>query len=443
MGDDGRLELDDDGLPLDARAADLVRDEPTGRPSRIGRALDAALTGPTPVSTAVRRVAAVAGVVALTATLVISTRTPVPALDASDVHGVSARVVPRTDASAPPRILASYTVSSAPGSGAVRIVGISGDAFTSAVETRSGEGTQSFLVEPDCDRLLATADGPAETSAYAVVLSPVGDRASTTSIAAFDGASALTAASERACWGTVATRSLRVASLTARPGRGPWTALDVVVRNSGTLPIAVTAVDVANVDTLSMADSRTIEPRTSASIRVRLPIATCAGAATRSPGALTWSVGAPGDSPSAFAATSLTDRQRAAVAAAARARCGAPPALTVSVRGSSAARDSAALDPRGLSVSLQVRVTTDAEGPVALGDDTSGLTADARPVFTGTTVRPGPLPSDAVVVWHTRCGSTTDDSSLPASTTVDGLAYSWSVPLAGASLPDLREAACR
>jgi hypothetical protein len=117
--------------------------------------------------------------------------------------------------------------------------------------------------------------------------------------------------------------------------------------------------------------------------------------------------------------------------------------MTVTVLSSTAARDDAAIDPRGLSVSLRVRITTDAVGSIVLGDDTSGLTSDARPVFTGTTVRAGPAPAEAVLVWHTRCGATTDDSSVPVATTADGLDYSWSVPLTGTSLPTLRSAACR
>jgi hypothetical protein len=177
-------------------------------------------------------------------------------------------------------------------------------------------------------------------------------------------------------------------------------------------------------------------------VHVRLPIATCI-ATTTSPAALTWSVGPPEDAPRAFALTTLTERQRTTISAAERARCGTPPALTVTVLASTAARDLAAIDPRGLSVSLRVRVTTDATGSVVLGDDTSRLTSDARPVFTGATVRPGPTPTDADLVWHTRCGATTDDSTLPAATRVDGLDYAWSVRLTGTSLPALRAAACR
>jgi len=217
----------------------------------------------------------------------------------------------------------------------------------------------------------------------------------------------------------------------------------VVLRNSGNLPLSVTAIDVANVDTLSMADSQVVVPRTSTSLRVRLPIATCSANTTPTPVALSWSVGPPGDAPSAFTLTTLTERQRAIIAAAVRTRCGAPPALTVTVLTSTAARDDAAIDPRGLSVSLRVRIATDAVGSILLGDDTSGLTSDARPVFTGATVHPGPAPVEAVLVWHTRCGATTDDSTLPVATTADGLDYSWSVALTGISLPALRSAACR
>lgn len=436
MTDDGRLELGDDGLPVDSGSVDLVAGDVPARPARTGGLLNAALTV-RDASTAVRRIVAAGIVVALIGVVAISTRSGAPLPSAADVLGVSARVVPQSDTSAAPRILASYAVSARRGSAAVRIVGLTGEGVASAVETASSAGTQSFLVEPACDRVLALAG-----SAYALVLSPVGDPASTTSVADFDGSDALDAASARACWDSVASRSLRAVSLTARPGPGPWTALDVVLRNSGNLPLSVTAIDVANVDTLSMADSQVVAPRTSTTLRVRMPIATCSAQATPAPVALTWSVGPPGDAPDAFARTMLTERQRTIIATAARARCGAPPAMTVTVLSSTAVRDDAAIDPRGLSVSLRVRITTDAVGSIVLGDDTSGLTSDARPEFTGTTVHPGPAATEALLVWHTRCGATTDGSNVPVATTADGLDYSWSVPLSGTSLPTLRSAAC-
>jgi hypothetical protein len=437
MSDDARLELGEDGLPVDSGSVDLVAGDLPLRTSRTGGVLNAAQTV-RDAPTAVRRIVAAGIVVALIAAVAISTRSTVPLPSAADVLGVSARVVPQSDTSAAPRILASYAVSARRGSAAVRIVGLTGDGVAGAVETASPAGTQSFLVEPACDRILGLAG-----SAYALVLSPVGDPASTTNVADFDGSDALDTASVRACWVSVASRSLRAVSVSARPGPGPWTALDVVLRNSGNLPLSVTAIDVANVDTLSMADSQVVAPRTSTGLRVRMPIATCSAYATPTPVALTWSVGPPGDAPNAFARTTLTERQRTIIATAARARCGAPPATTVTVLRSTAARDDASIDPRGLSVSLRVRITTDAVGSIVLGDDTSGLTSDARPVFTGTTVHPGPAPAEAVLVWHTRCGATTDDSSVPVATTADGLDYSWSVPLTGTSLPTLRSAACR
>jgi len=102
-----------------------------------------------------------------------------------------------------------------------------------------------------------------------------------------------------------------------------------------------------------------------------------------------------------------------------------------------------ATDARGLSVSLRVRVTTDATGTLVLGDDATRLTSDARPEFTSATVRSGPRAVDADLVWHTRCGATGDEGRLRAATKVGGLDYAWSVPLAGVSLPALRAAACR
>ena len=85
MGDDGRLELDDDGLPLDSRAAHLALDDEPVRPSRAGRVLDAALTGPTRGSTIARRALAVALVTSLALALVIATRPRLPTPVAADV----------------------------------------------------------------------------------------------------------------------------------------------------------------------------------------------------------------------------------------------------------------------------------------------------------------------------------------------------------------------
>ena len=392
MEDDGRLELGDGGFPVDSAAGAPVPDDEPEWTSPAGRLLDAALTGGHGSSALVRGILGAALAVALVAALVISTRGTVAPPNASDVRGVSARVVTQTDLSAPPRIIASYAVSAPRGTASVRILGLSGAAIARAVEapsvaeTESGAEVHSFIVEPACDRVLGRAPG----SAYELVLSPVGDGAPATSVASFDGADTLTAASVRACWASVASASLRVVSVAALPARGPWIALDVVLRNSGNLPMSVTAIDVANVDTLSMADSRVVAPRTSTSVHVRLPIATCTGASTASPVGLTWSVGPQGDAPSAFASTTLTQRQRATIATAARARCGTPPVLSVTVLRSTTARDDAATDARGLSVSLRVRVTTDATGTLVLGDDATRLTSDARPEFTSATVRPVP-----------------------------------------------------
>jgi hypothetical protein len=207
--------------------------------------------------------------------------------------------------------------------------------------------------------------------------------------------------------------------------------------------VSVTAVDVANVDTLSMADSRVVEPGATTTLRVRLPIARCAGPDTTAPSSLTWSVGPPDDVPTAFALTPLSHVQRSRIANAARTRCGAPPDLSVRVLRTTVARDAPSTDARGVSVSLRLRVTTSAAGPVVLGDDASVLTSDARPVFTAATLPPGTSSRETDVVWHTRCGSTSIDDQLPATSAANGLTYAWAVPLTGVSLPSLRAAACR
>ncbi len=441
MSDDGRLELDDGGLPLDSPSGHRV-DIPPESWSRLGRLVDACLTGGSVTSRSTRRVVIAGLIIVLVTALVISTRTSGSVPTAADVHGVSARVVPRGEPSASPRILASYAVSSRPGSAAVRIVGVRGAGIVAADETRSSVGTQSFLVEPDCDRVL----GPGAGARYELLLASgdTGGLSNATGVAGFAGADALTDAAVQACWASAATHGLRAVSVTAQPGSGPWTALDVVLGNGAGVAMSVTAVDVANVDTLAMADSRRIEPGATATVHVRLPIARCSGGTGgTTPPVLTWSVGPRGDAPSAFATTSLTPAQTATIAAAARARCGPPPVVSVRVLAAASVHDPRPADERGVSVTLRVRVTSSAPGALLIGDDTSVLTSDARPVFSGSTLRPGSTPRDLEIVWHTRCGSSVDASELPVSTSVDALTYAWAVPITGASLPALRAAACR
>jgi hypothetical protein len=441
MRDGDRLELDDDGRALDAPDADRVVESAQESPSRAGRVLDAVLSGGSGSSTTARLLAGagLAGVLAVA--LVISTRTSAPAPSSADVLGVSAHEESRAQASAVPRILATYAVRGRPGSAQTWIVGVRGDIVAQAVETRSRGGTQSFLVDPRCDRLLAPEGDPSYQLLLATGLGP---GAPTTTVTGFEGADALTSAAVRACWGSTASRGLRPVSVAARPGAGPWTALDVVLRNGTAVAMSITAVDVANVDTLSMADSRVVEPGAEATVRVRLPIARCtSGMPSPSRTVLTWSVGPPDDAPTAFAATTLTPAQSAIIAAAARARCATAPTVSVELLAASSARDARSGDERGLSVALRLRVTTDAQTVVLLGADPRGLTSDARPVFTGTTVAPGARPRAAELVWHTRCDPSRVDVTLPVSTTVDGLTYAWSVPLTGASLEAVRTAACR
>jgi hypothetical protein len=440
MSDDGRLELDSAGLPHDSPVSGRIVDSAQDAPSWVGRVVDAALTGGPAVAPSARLVA-VGALTVLVSVLVIVAHAADPAPTQADVRGVSARVVPGTDAAATPRVLASYAVLARPGSASVRIVGVRGAGVAAAVETSAVSGTQSFLVDPDCDRLLTSGDG----SSYELILATASDArsSSTTPVSGFDGSDALTAAAVQACWGSTASRGLRIESVVARPGAGPWTALAVDLRNSAHVAISVTAVDVANVDTLSMADSRVVEPGALATVRVRLPIARCAGSRTGAPTSLVWSVGPPGDGPSSFATTRLDAGQRATVAVAARARCGPPPTTSVTLLAAANARDPRSIDERGVSITLRLRVSTDAPEAVLLGDDARALTSDARPAFTAATVQPGALSRDTEVVWHTRCDASATDSALTASTSIQGLRYSWSVPITGASLPDLRASACR
>ena len=440
MRDNDRLELDGDGQALDAPALDSVIESPQESPSRTGRVLDAVLTGGSGSSTTARLLVGAGLAVVLASVLLISTRTSVPAPSAADVLGVSAREVSVDEGSVVPRILATYAVRTRPGSVQTRIVGVRGDGIVLAVETRSSGGTQSFLVDPRCERLLA----PDGDSSYQLLLSTrQGPGTPTTTVTDFAGADALTSAAVRACWGSTASRGLRPVSVSARPGAGPWTALDVLLRNDTAFAMSITAVDVANVDTLSMADSHFVEPGAAVTVHDRVPITRCtSGVASPARSALTWSVGPPDGAPTAFATTTLTRAQSAIVAAAARARCATTPTVSVELLAARSVRDAPAGDERGLSVALRLRVTTDAQTVILLGADPRGLTSDARPVFTGTTVAPGARARAAELVWHTRCGLSPADATLPVSTSVDGLTYDWSVHISGASLEAVRRVAC-
>lgn len=443
MTDDGRLELDDGGLPIEGRTRDLVAAGPGG-PSRAGRIVDAVLAGGAELPRWTRALIGAGLMAALVSALVISQRaSPPPPASAAQVRGTSAQVLPRTSSSTAPQIVASYAIRPRPGEARSRIVGVTGAGITSAAETRSADvsDTQAFLITPDCERLLA----PGEPPPYELLLASSDDssHSSPTPVAAFQGADALTLASVRACWGSAASSGLSPISVTAQPGTGPWTSLDVVLRNKTDVAMSVTALDVANVDTLSMADARSLAPEETGTLRVRLPITRCSdGAAISAPGGLSWSVGSPGAAPMAFATTPITPAQTAAIAAAARHRCGAPPHLTVEVVSARAARDPRAIDERGVSTTLALKLATNAPRTVVLGDDASRLTADARPVFSGAVVRIGRTPKVVEVVWHTRCGSTAADDTLPVTTSVGSLTYSWSVLLRGTSLVALRDAAC-
>ena len=251
----------------------------------------------------------------------------------------------------------------------------------------------------------------------------------------------------RACWAATAGAGLVVDRLTARPGDGRVDAV-VHLRNRTGRDVAVTAVDIADVDTLPDADSRVLAPGAQERLAVRLPVDRCTSpvADDTVPASLVWAVGPGGADPVAFAAVRLDARQQETLRAAVGRLCGTPPAVDVDLVAATVLDDPLVVDPRGRSVLLRLRVGPGQRRLLELGDHTGGLTADARPAFTGATARVGGAPAVAELVWHTRCGGRPWPPSgavvLPVRTTVRGITYAWSVPLDGRVLGDALRPSC-
>ncbi|WP_088282122.1 hypothetical protein [Kineosporia sp. A_224] len=241
----------------------------------------------------------------------------------------------------------------------------------------------------------------------------------------------------QACWSAAAGAGLTVDRVTADPGDGRRVDAVVVLRNGTGRDVTVTAADVADVDTLPAAGTRVLAAGAQAGLTVRLPVARCTSPVPddAAPASLAWAVGPAGGAPVAFADVRLDARQQATLRSAVGRLCGEPPAVAVDLVSARVLDDPLVVDPRGRSVLLRLRVAPGERRLVELGDHTGGLTADARPAFTGATAQVGRAPVVAELVWHTRCGGRPWPPSgavvLPVRTTVGGRTYAWSVPLDG------------
>jgi len=242
MSGDGRLELDDVGRPLDGAQPEALRDDLT-EPSPLARRLVAVLGGS--VSPSRPRLAIALLVTVLIGVVVLVGRSSgaAPPLVVVDVQGISARVVGGNLGTAAPEVLASYDLRVRSGTARIRIVSLHGQGIRSSKAARSDGApgtTQSVQVVPDCRRLLAAGDSPdyeLELQGTDASGSPV-----TSLVASFDGGSTLTAAAVQACWAYSASRDLTPVDVVALPGSGPWTDLDVMLRNGIGVPASVTAV---------------------------------------------------------------------------------------------------------------------------------------------------------------------------------------------------------
>jgi hypothetical protein len=251
----------------------------------------------------------------------------------------------------------------------------------------------------------------------------------------------------RACWTATAAAGIAADRLTARAGDGRRVDVSVELRNRTGRDVTVTAVDVTDGDTRPGAGARVLADGTQERLTVRLPVERCSlpVADDAVPSSLVWAVGPAGGEPVTFAVRLDAEQQRT-LRSAVRDVCGDPPSLDLHLVSARVLDDPLVVDPRGRSVLLRLRVGPGPRRILELGDHTGGLTADARPAFTGATAQVGAAPADTELVWHTRCGGRIWPPSgavvLPVRTTVRGLTYAWSVPLDGRMLGDALRPSC-
>lgn len=362
-----------------------------------------------------------------------------------DVRRLSAAVlpgdVPSVVAGAGPSatLTVSVEVSTRPAGTAAVVTGLVGPGVTgSRVLTAGTEPVaRAVQVSLDCRPYVAGAP-PGDVSLVLRTTNTSGDRGTVRRVV--DGsARSMGSVARGACWSAVAGAGLAVDRVTARPADGRVDAV-VVLHNGTGRDVSVTAADIADVDTLPDAGTRVLAAGAQAGLTVRVPVARCTSPVPDDavPASLVWAVGPAGRAPEAFADLRLDAGQQEVLRSAVGRLCGPPPAVGVELVSARVLDDPLVVDPRGRSVLLRLRVGPGKHRTVELGDHTGGLTADARPAFTGATAQVGRAPVDTELVWHTRCGGRPWPPSgavvLPVRTTLGGLTYAWSVPLDGEML---------
>lgn len=452
--DDGRLELDvagrvldDDPLrPAPEILADPLRPRGSGPLASYvaGSRLARGRTGVT------RTVVGVAALVALAVTVSAVRGGPaVPALDAR-VTG-SALVTEPGGAGTAGVLVATYRVTPADSRTTVTVDGVVGPGIrASGPRGSAGRGGDGRVVAalPDCADPLSL-DAPA--SGYALDTSRTGPdgRAVRERIPAPDGIVDWGSSVRRVCW-AAAGRDLVPVSLTAQVvADRTQVALEVGLRNGMGRDVEVRAVDVADVATLDAADAGVVRAGATRTLRVRVPVTGCS-APVGTPGpldvppgvptSLSWAVGPAGDAPVAVAAVRLTPAQVAAAARAVRAACGSGPALAVRVLDARPAPR----DPAASSTVLVVRLGLASDAArLVLGEDTRGLTADARVAFPRAWATLHHRRATVTLTWNTPCpphGSA--PPVLPVLVVADGRRYARTVALSGDRLARAYSRAC-
>jgi len=403
---ESRLELDDDGRVVDAphEPVDLVSDVPSRR-AALPRG-----TGPVVLVL----------LVALAAWLSLRPE-PAPAV-AADVTAVG--LLPAGDDDAP--VVALYRVDPAAARTTVQVHGLVGPGVraSSAYADPAGRGLRVAVV-PDC------AAPPPEGSAYGLDLTVTSAGGGTAQgvVPAAAGPVDWAAAMVERCWRRTTAAGVALAGLTAEPdlARG-LVRVEAVLRNGTGGGLAVSALDVADVSTLETAPVSSLAAASRAAVQARVT-GRCGTAG--SPPSLSWAVGPQGAPPRLTVTTPLTPEQQRTIAQAMGVLCSSPPATSVAVVSARPAPPAAtAAGERGAAVDLRLRVTSGAI-LVALGDDPSGATADARRAFSYAVLQGPVRDGEAVVRWQLSCDAS-PATALPLETRTQRLSFRSSVPLTGA-----------
>ncbi len=455
--DDGRLELDDDGRVLDDGpphpAPDVLADplRPKGSGPLASYLAGSWVARRRPAVT--RIVAGGTALVALAVTVSVARGEPTaPDLDAR-VTGI-ALVTEADGPGADGVLVGTYRVTPADPRTTVTVDGVVGPGIRASGSRgrAGGDGDDRAVAAlPDCADP-RSLDGPASGYALDTTRTGPGGRAVRERIPVPGGIVDWGSAVRRACWAAAGRDLVPVSLATRVAADGRRVTLDVGLRNGMGRDVEVHAVDVADVATLDAADAGVVATGATRTLRVRVPVTDCARAdgapgsmAARSgvPASLPWAVGPVGDAPVAVVAVPLTPAQVAAAARAVRAACGSGPSLVVRVLDARPApRDQVASDLSGAALVVRLDLGSDATRLV-LGEDTTGLTADARVAFPQQQVSLRDRRASVALTWNAPCPPTgSPPPALPVLLVAEGRRYTRAVSLSGDRLARAYARAC-